>query len=70
MNFAMGFEEEGGCFLAVRRLNPEIRDGDRRLILATRLIAAVRRSALRRAGSAAAQRDDITRAAGILMGGV
>lgn len=55
---------------AVRHLNPEIRHGERRLILATRLIAAVRRSALRRTGSAAAQRDDITRAVDVLMGGV
>lgn len=53
----------------VRHLNPEIRHGDRRLVLATRLIAAVRRSSLRRAGSAAGQGDAITRA-NVLMGGV
>jgi toxin CcdB len=55
---------------AVRHLNPVIRHGDRRLVLATRLIAAVRRSSLRRAGSAADQGDDITRAVDVLMGGV
>jgi toxin CcdB len=38
--------------------------------LATRLIAAVRRSRLRRAGSAADQGHDITRAIDVLMGGV
>jgi len=55
---------------AIRHLNPEIsHDGDR-LVLATRLIAAVRRSSLRRVGSAAAQGDDITRAVDVLMGGV
>ncbi|HET9067628.1 MAG TPA: CcdB family protein [Amaricoccus sp.] len=55
---------------AVRYLNPEIRHGERRLVLATRLIAAVRRSSLSRAGSAAGQGDDITRAIDVLMGGV
>lgn len=55
---------------AVRHLNPVIRHGDRRLVLATRLIAAVRRSNLRRTGSAADQGDDITRAVDVLMGGV
>jgi toxin CcdB len=55
---------------AVRQLNPEIRHGERRLVLATRLIAAVRRSSLRRAGSAAAQGDAITRAVDVLTGGV
>jgi toxin CcdB len=55
---------------AVRYLNPEIRHGERRLVLATRLIAAVRRSSLRRAGSAAEQADDITRAIDVLTGGV
>jgi toxin CcdB len=55
---------------AVRQLNPEIRHGERRLVLATRLIAAVRRSSLRRTGSAAAQGDAITRAVDVLTGGV
>jgi toxin CcdB len=55
---------------AVRHLNPEIRHGERRLVLATRLIAAVRRSELRRTGSAAEQGDAITRAVDVLMGGV
>jgi len=54
----------------VRYLNPEIRHGERRLVLATRLIGAVRRSSLRRAGSAANQGDDITRAIDVLIGGV
>ncbi len=55
---------------AVRHLNPTIRHGDRNLVLATRLIAAVRRSALRRTGSAAGQGYEITRAVDVLMGGV
>lgn len=55
---------------AVRYLNPEIRHGERRLVLATRLIAAVRRASLRRAGSAEEQGDEITRAVDVLMGGV
>lgn len=55
---------------AVSRLNPEIRVADHHLVLATRLIGAVRRAGLRRAGSAAAQGDEITRAIDVLMGGV
>lgn len=55
---------------AVRHLNPKIVLGDRRLVLATRLIAAVRRAALHRVGSAAAQDDEILRALDVLMGGV
>lgn len=55
---------------AVRHLNPEILHEGKRLILATRLIAAVRRSALRRAGSVADQGDAITRAVDVLMAGV
>ncbi|MBV0893508.1 CcdB family protein [Paracoccus sp. Z118] len=55
---------------AIRSLNPEIRHGGSRLVLATRLIAAVRRSSLRRVGSAADQADEVTRAVDILMGGV
>jgi len=55
---------------AVQYLNPEIVHDGQRLVLATRLIAAVRRSALRRAGNVAAQGDRITRAVDILMAGV
>lgn len=55
---------------SVRYLNPEIRHGERRLVLATRLIAAVRRSSLRRAGSAADQSDEIIRAIDVLIAGV
>lgn len=55
---------------AVRHLNPEILHDGRRLILATRLIAAVRRSGLHRTGSVADQRDPITRAVDVLMAGV
>jgi toxin CcdB len=54
---------------AVSRLNPEIAHGDRALVLATRLIASVRRAPLRRAGSAAAQGDEILRALDVLTGG-
>lgn len=55
---------------AVPHLNPTIRIGDRQLVLATRLIAAVRRSALRPAGNVTAQGDEITRAVDVLMAGV
>lgn len=55
---------------AVRHLNPELEHDGRRLVLATRLIAAVRRSALHRTGSAADQGDLITRAVDVLMAGV
>ena len=55
---------------AVRHLNPELQHDGRRLVLATRLIAAVRRSSLRRTGSVADQGDLITRAVDILMAGV
>jgi len=55
---------------AVRHLNPEIQLNGRRLILATRLIAAVRRSRLERAGSVSDQGDRITRAVDVLMAGV
>ncbi|WP_413872874.1 CcdB family protein [Albidovulum sp.] len=55
---------------AVRHLNPEIVHDGKRMILATRLIAAVRRSALRRAGSVADQGELITRAVDVLMAGV
>jgi toxin CcdB len=55
---------------AIRHLHPTIRHEGRDLVLATRLIAAVRRPALRRVGSAAGQGDEITRAVDILMAGV
>jgi toxin CcdB len=55
---------------AVKHLNPEILHDGKRLILATRLIAAVRRSSLRRTGSVADQGDRITGAVDILMAGV
>ncbi|MBE0414742.1 CcdB family protein [Yoonia sp.] len=55
---------------AVQHLNPELLHDGKRLILATRLIAAVRRSGLRRTGSVAGQGDLITRAVDVLMAGV
>ena len=55
---------------AVKDLNPEILHDGKHLILATRLIAAVRRSSLRRAGSVADQGDRINRAVDVLMAGV
>lgn len=55
---------------AVRYLNPELQHDGKRLVLATRLIAGVRRASLRRAGSVADQSDLITRAVDVLMAGV
>lgn len=55
---------------AVKHLNPEIDHDGRRLILATRLIAAVRRSSLSRTGSVEGQGDLITRAVDVLMAGI
>lgn len=55
---------------AVRHLNPEILVGGRRLILATRLIGAVRRRSVVRIGSVGEQGDSITRAVDVLMGGI
>jgi len=55
---------------AVKDFNPEILVDGKRLVLATRLIAAVRRSSLRRAGSVADQGDRIRRAVDVLMAGV
>ena len=55
---------------AVRHLNPELQHDGRLLILATRLIAAVRRSSLRRTGNVANQGDLITRAVDVLVAGV
>ena len=55
---------------AVKGLNPEILHDGERLVLATRLIAAVRRTSLRRAGRVADQGDRINRAVDVLMAGV
>jgi toxin CcdB len=55
---------------AVKDLNPELEHDGKRWVLATRLIAAVRRSSLRRAGSVANQSDKIHRAVDVLMSGV
>ena len=55
---------------AVKDLNPEVLHDGQHLVLATRLIAAVRRSSLRRAGSVAEQGDRIGRAVDVLMAGV
>ena len=55
---------------AVKKLNPEILYGGKRLVLATRLIGAVRRSSLTRTGKLANQGDSITRAVDVLMSGV
>jgi len=55
---------------AVQHLNPDLHYDGERLVLATRLIAAVRRSRLRRTGSVADQGDLITRAVDVLMAGV
>jgi toxin CcdB len=54
----------------VRNLNPVIDVASRQLVLATRLIVGVRRSALRRIGTVADQADRITRAVDVLMAGV
>ena len=55
---------------AIRLLNPEIRVNGRPLILATRLVASVRRASLRRTGQVGDQAHHITRAIDILMAGV
>ena len=55
---------------AVTRLNPTIRVEQHEYILATRLIAPVRRSSLTRVGSALSQQDDVTRAIDVLLTGV
>ncbi|ALI55989.1 hypothetical protein IMCC12053_2042 [Celeribacter marinus] len=51
-------------------MNPEIMHDGKRFILATRLIAAVRRASLRPTGNVADQGDQITRAVDVLMAGV
>ena len=55
---------------AVKDLNPARLHDGQPWVLATRLIAAVRRSSLRRAGSVADQADKIRRAVDVLMAGV
>lgn len=55
---------------AVKDLNPELVHDGQHWVLATRLIAAVRRSSLRRIGSLADQGDRINRAVDVLMAGV
>ena len=55
---------------AIKDLNPEILHDGKKLILATRLIGAVRRSSLGRSGNVADQGDEITRAVDVLMAGV
>lgn len=55
---------------AIKDLNPTITLHGRDWVLATRLIASVQRSALRKVGTAAAQGDQIIRAVDILMSGV
>ena len=55
---------------AVPHLNPVIEVDGRPLVLATWLIASVRWTALKRAGTAARQGDEITCAIDVLMGGV
>lgn len=55
---------------AVKDLNPEVLHDGQRWVLATRLIAAVRRSGLRRVGSVGEQGGPILRAVDVLMAGV
>jgi len=55
---------------AVKDLNPQVMHDGQPLVLATRLIAAVRRSSLHRTGSVADQGDRINRAVDVLMSGV
>jgi len=55
---------------AVKNLNPELSLDGQRWVLATRLIASVRRASLRRVGSMADQADPIHRAVDVLMAGV
>jgi toxin CcdB len=55
---------------AARHLNPIFDFDGRRLVLATRLIVSVRRSALRRVGTVAEQSDLVVRALHTLLSGV
>ena len=57
-------------YRAVKHLNPVITVEDKRLVLATRLIAAVHRSSLRRIANVADQGYCIIRAVDVLMAGV
>jgi len=54
----------------VKNLNPELSLYGQHWVLATRLIASVRRTSLRRVGSVADQSDPIHRAVDVLMAGV
>jgi toxin CcdB len=54
----------------VKNLNPELSLDGRDWVLATRLIAAVRRTSLRRVGRVADPADPINRAVDVLMAGV
>jgi toxin CcdB len=53
----------------VKNLNPELLLDGQHWVLATRLIASVRRTSLRRVGSVADQADPINRAVDVLMAG-
>lgn len=55
---------------AVLHLNPTIEHEGEPFVLATRLIAAVRRGRIRRVGNVAPQGDAIKRAVDVLMSGV
>lgn len=55
---------------AVMALNPVIRHEGAEYVLATRLIAAVRRSSLRQVGNVGTHGDEITRAVDVLMSGI
>lgn len=55
---------------SVEWLNPEIMLQDGGYNLATRLISAVKRSALKRIGNVANQSDAIVRAIDVLLGGI
>lgn len=55
---------------AITKLNPTIRLGDDDFILATRMIASIRRSTAKKVGTARNQRDDITRAVDVLISGI
>ena len=55
---------------AVQHLNPTLVHEGQPLVLATRLIAAVRRAPLRRVGDVTDQGDLVTRAVDVLIAGV
>ncbi len=55
---------------AVKYLNPVLEHESKQLVLATRLIAAVRRSNLRRAGNIKDQSELITRTTDVLISGI